>query len=557
MVRLLRASSLLGVTLLWAGCSSTPAVEYDGAASPPWDTAGSGGSGGSSAGSGVGSGGEAGAPVVDWGVPASPVGSFDVRILETKPENNNGPKLGRAPSLGALLRVDFPGECGAASGVAGAAGASGGVATPCVLRPDWAGKVLVTVQGSAPTAYEVTRVDRALILDTDGTRASIEGDVPLASAGAGGAGGQGATYFTTDRWQRFTFPLDAQGRVVPPVQAQAVQYLDLGNGQSTIGTKLSGNASLHADRTVPRAELIVGSSFSPPGLQFPWDPLTVRFDEPVVLPEPGDVIVTTPTDGSPVPSLIWRWAPTESDVPDSLFETFGATSYQGYWRGWDASPLDSTVRLGPFQDPSSNAGLGLEQKLTLAAPSPNAAPAHNFESDVSGMVLWGGASFEVTGCEPTVPPGLANTRCVRFTFDNAVCGLGDPAGLALRLEAPADVDLATLLLTARLRVDVGLPDAASVKLTQISAQVFWAGAQEPQYKELEVSPGSWVDVSKELDPPPVIEAPSVPPANPRDLAIVLRSGGLFATDACRQSVSPTVPTVITIESIAVGEGSAR
>ncbi|MCU0684383.1 MAG: hypothetical protein MUF34_19430 [Polyangiaceae bacterium] len=487
-------------------------------------------------------------------MPASPVGSFDVRILETKSEDSNGPKLGRAPSLGALLRVDFPSECDALSG---GGGASSAVATPCVLRPDWVGKVLVTVQGSAPTAYEATRVDRALILDTDGTRASVEGAVPLASAaGAAGASGQGATYFTTDRWQRFTFPLDAQGRVVPPVQAQAVQYIDLGNGQPTIGTKLSANASFLADRTAPRAEVVVGSSFSPPGLQFPWDPITVHFDEPIVLPEPGDVIVTTPVDGSAIPSLLWRWAPAESDVPDSLLKTFGATWYQGYWRGWDASPLDNTVRLGTFRDPSSNAGLGLEQKLKLAAPSPNAAPVHDFEGDVSGMVLWGGAAFDATGCEPAAP-GPANTRCVRFSFDNAACGLSEPAGLALRLEAPASVDPTALLLTARLRVDVAVPDTTSVKLTQISAQVLWAGAQKPQYKELEVSPGSWVDVSKELDPPPVIEPPSAPPTNPRDVAIVLRSGGLFSADACRQSVGSNLPTIITIESIAVSESSTR
>ncbi|HEU4536501.1 MAG TPA: hypothetical protein VFS00_20390, partial [Polyangiaceae bacterium] len=409
-------STFFGAALLLAGCAAEPA--YDGAvgAPSPNDQGAGGSGGGNSAGGGLGGGGGA-SPVIDWGVPASPVGSFDVRFLETK-SDGSGPKLVRAPSQDALLRIDFPTDCGGAGG-------SSAAATPCVLRPDWQGKVLVTVQGSAPTAYDVTREDRALVLETDSNRAYVEGAIPVAiAAGAGGADGQGTTYFTTDRWQRFSFPLDAQGRVVPPVQVQGVQYID--NGQQAAGVKLSANASLHADRTAPRAEMVVGSSFSPPGLQFPWDPLSLRFDEPVVLPEPGEVVVATPADGAASAPLLWRWSPQESSAPVSLLEAFGATLYQGYWRGWDTTPLDSTVRLGAFFDPSKNPGVGFVRELKLTAPAPSAAAAQDFEGE-PGVVLWGGAAFEAAGCEPSASADLANARCVRFTFQNAPCGLTEPA----------------------------------------------------------------------------------------------------------------------------------
>ncbi len=528
--------------LVAAACGGTAPLDSSTGDDDDDDTAGSGASGGSnnhgySGGPGAGGAGAG----VDWGQSAEPRGSFDVRFLEIAAEKGDGPRLDRSPSFERLVRVDFPETCGAVAGV-------DTDPTPCVLRPDWAGKVLVTVQGGAPTAYDVRLQDRLLILETKESQALVEGFAPSAG-GASGAGGAPAAYFTSDAWSRFAFQLDARNQVVPPVQAQALQLVYIGDGVQAFPVDLSARASFHADRTPPTASIAVGSSFSPPGAQFPWDPLTVAFDEPVVL-SPGEAVVATAADLSEIAPLVWRWSAEGAEgPPDYLAEAFGAVAYRGYWRGWDASPLESTVRLGAFRDPRGNPGAGVEAGLSLRLPAPHASPAQGFELAEPGakMVLWGDAARVGAGCE--------SGGCVAFTFDNVECGLTGASGVAFRLEAPAGADPSKLRLKARMRVDVANEGGApGGNLQHASLQIVRAGSEAPDVKEVQVvDTGRWVDVVKELEPPTEIVPPSLPPANPRDLAIVLRSGARYATQPCRKAAPAPLQTRISIDSILVEE----
>ncbi|HEU4412659.1 MAG TPA: hypothetical protein VFS43_45870 [Polyangiaceae bacterium] len=536
----MRHSSFL-LALLVAGCSATPPLD---AASGGPDYEGNGGA----AGSGVGGSGGAGAGGLyapDWGSPAAPSGSFDVRLLEVLPVESSGPKVDRSPSDGVLLRIDFPSDCGGDLGTESEINP-----VPCVLRLGFEGKVLVTAQGGVSAAYDVVRSENALILKTEGSRVLLE-DAVEANGGAGG--GTGQTYFASDRWSKFTFPLDARGQVVPPVLAEAGQTITTSDGLQ-IPVNLNGRASFHADRTAPQAELVVGSSFSPPGAQLPWDPVTVRFDEPIRV-EPLSAIFATP-EGQPAPSsLVWRWGVGEAAAPLPLVEAFGATWYRGYWRGWDTAPAASTVRLGPFRDSRGNSGEGFERPVTVFAPPANPSALIDFDTLADGdkVVLWGDAALVDDGCEAG--------RCLTFSFENVECGLAETSGFALRLRAPAGVDPSELQLEARVRVDAegaGGGGAPSGELKAFSAQLLWAGSEEPQYDQpLAPPPKGWGSVTTPLKPPVAPPPPATPPPNEGDLAVVIRSGGRYATEPCRKSAPAPVPTRVTIDSVAITLKLAR
>lgn len=543
MARRLRLSSFLLFGLLLAGCSGA-ADDTNAAGSPTG--AGGQGAGGASAGGGAGGSGSPGAAGagsgVDWGNAAEPVGSFDVRLLDVSTVNNIGPRLDHSPSQGALLRIDFPSDCGGASGVE-----SDRDPTPCVLRPDFKGKVLVTVQGGVSAAYDVLREDGALILFTDANRVYVEGAV---AAGATGAGGGGDAYFVSDRWSKFTFLLDARGQVVPPVLAQAGQTFTVGDSPPSFPIGLNGRASFHADRTAPKAELVVGSPFSPPGVQLPWDPIAVRFDEPVLI-EPREIIVATPVGQAQPAALVWRWATGEVPLPQPLIGAFGATWYRGYWPAWDPSPSDSAVRIGAFKDSRGNFGEGFERALKVVSPPANPAPGHDFNlaADDAKLVLWGGASIAAQGCEPD------SGRCLGFTFDNVECGLAETAGVALRLQAPAGGG-SELELKARVRVE--LLDGEGGGLDPLSVQILWAGAEAPQIEALEAGETRrWGTVAVSIGAPIAPAPPATPPANPDDIAVVFRSGGKYATEACRKGAPTPRTTRVTVDSIAIEPIPAR
>jgi hypothetical protein len=464
-------------------------------------------------------------------VPAAPSGSFDVRILQVTSDQSSGPRLERTPSRDALLRVDFPTDCGVGASAQPAVGD-----VPCVLRPDWRGKVLVTLRGGEPVAYEASRQDRALVLAKADNSVHVDDVVPVAGGVAGGA-----AYFVSDAWSQFVFPLNSLGQVVPPVQASALELIHVGGGQQAQAVNLEGRAGFVADATPPRAELVAGSSFTPPNAQFPWDPVVVHFDEPVVLDEPGSAIVTATTDGPPAAPLAWRWLAEEAPPPETLTASFGATTYRGYWPTWDASPAESVVTLGPFFDPSRNAGDGFQTPLTLVKPGAASSAVQTFDGlGAAKAALWGdGSDVSSSGCES---PGGG---CVRLAFDRATCAMRARAGVALRLLAPAEVT--ELRVRARVRVDENAGASLGDKSPQISLQAVWAGAETAQRAELRVDPGRWGDAVRPLDPP---SAPA-PGGGPREVAIVLRAGGLFAAEPCRGPAPPAVATVVTIDSVSL------
>jgi hypothetical protein len=544
MVGRLRHSSLVFLfALLGAGCSSTPPLKNSAADSGSGGRSGSGGGGvGGSGGSGGGSAGSAGLP--DWGERAAPTGSFDVRLLNVSPELSGGPKLDRSPSDEALLRFDFPTECASEFG-----DDFDVYATPCVLRSSYKGQVLVTAQGGASAPYDVELTEKELILSTGGDRVFLEGAVA-----AEGDGGEGETYFVSDRWSKFTFALDARGQVVPPVQAVALQTITLADGQQ-VPVELNADGSFHPDRTVPKAELVAGSSFSPPDARFPWDPVAIRFDEPVLL-APGLSIVTTPV-GAPFPAeLVWRLGTgdVEADPPADLVEAFGSTLYRGYWRGWDAVAPLNNVKLLSFEDASGNVGVGFERELAVRPPPPpSLLPSVDFELavDDAKVVLWGGAAIVTDGCE--------GERCLRFEFDNAECGATETAGAALRLQAPEVADRSTLRLQARVLVEADGPGGAPAgELKAFTVQVLWAGSEAFQYDQPATPPPrSWGFATTSLAPPVVPGPPATPPPNPNDVAVVLRSGNRNVTEPCRKSVPAPVRTRVTIDSIAIEPVSGR
>jgi hypothetical protein len=552
----LRRSPFLLLGLLAVACSST---ELDGASPNSDDDDGPGrsGSGGGFNAGGAGGGGGGGAnPTPDWGPSAEPVGSFDVRFLEISPVGNSGLGGDRAPSHGKLLRVDFPTACGAAGVDDDAFDV-----VPCVLRSDWQGKVLVTAQGGVSSAYSVVREANALVLQTNEDRVYLDGKASPSE----GAGGEGGAYFVSDKWSKFIFPLDKRGQVVPPVLAVALQTVAVDEAQPSTAT-LNGRASFKVDATPPKAALVAGSSFSPPDAQLPWDPLTIRFDEPVAI-EPAKAIITTP-DGSQAPaSLVWRWATSEAAqemLPaEPLDEEFGATWYRGYWRGWDVSPAQSTVKLGAFRDPRGNVGESLERGLKVVTPPPNSAAEYDFESaaDDAKLVVWGGAKATMVtqGCEAS---GL---RCLSLAFDNVECGMAETAGVALRLQAPKGADRASLQLRAR--VYVGVDDGGvneggaggaggSGQLNPLSIQIVWAGSAKPQQTEPQlVETNRWGNVTAAIESPS--DEPIVEPTNPDDVAVVVRAGGKFATDACQKVPAAPLPTRVLIDSIAIEPAPAR
>lgn len=554
MVGRLRHWCLFLCVTLGAACSSTPSI-------PSNDVAAGDDDGGSGAGPGVsgsgGSGGGAGGPIQpDWGQAALPVGSFDVRFVYVSSAMSSGPKLDGSPSDDALLRIDFPTDC------KGGADSEAEVnATPCVLRSDFKDKVLVTVQGGVTAAYDVQRTEKTLVLSTNGNRVVLEDAVVAQSPGAGGTGGsggavgaEGATYFASDRWSKFTFALNAQGQVVPPVQAEGLQTITVAAGQP-LAVALNGTASFHADSTAPKAELVVGSSFSPPGTQFPWDPLTIRFDEPIVL-DPASTVSAEPVEPAPPPPLVWQWDAGEAASTPSLIDAFGATWYRGFWRGWDTVPSQSEVRLGAFADARGNPGEGFVQRLDIKKPPPLfPLSTVDFEiaADDNKIVLWPEAPTATS--EATIKAeGCEGQRCLHLVFDNADCGLSGPPGVALRLRPPEGVDRSKLRLEARVRVDAGGTGggAPSGELQAFTVQALWAGSESFQYDPPATpAPRSWGFATTGLKPPAAAEPP------PNDIAIVLRAGGQYATEPCRKNAPAPVRTHVTIDSIAIKEIVAR
>jgi hypothetical protein len=288
---------------------------------------------------------------------------------------------------------------------------------------------------------------------------------------------------------------------------------------------LSGVGEFSPDATNPESKpLVEGSLGSAAGL-LPWEPLQVRFSEPL---RPSEALgrLSLRSGGS---SVAVAWGAMKEAGDGSV------SGLVGYRQGWDVEDgATALVLKDGFRDPAMNAGVGFEKNfLSVLVP----APKEGFAWGDGQQVLWGSAEA-ASGAE------CEGKAClVVGPFEVAPCGV-PASGAALRLPA--------------------LPAGAKVKLRYRVFQSqpgggLMEGASGPALLTVEVArPGKQVS-SSELSTPLVDKASTdsllpyvsswstalVPvPEGSGEVGLALRAGGLGGTKACSGSaVNKNVPAV--------------
>ena len=335
------------------------------------------------------------------------MGSYDLTFTTVTADTQGG-LFGTPPSKGHSFRVDLAVNKGATS-------------------------ALVTPRWGSPTYYDAKILSNSVVLEGKGT------------------------YFenyATDTWATITLARDGAGALSGAFTATGTEQASGGDVIATGNVTATG--TLTGDLLAPELRIDGQSQLGPDGALLPWDPIGLRFAEPVAGgTSPFSTFAISSNAGKSVPV---QWDPNPGIVAPYVGFIVGTA------RRSDFAPTGASTVAWPssLSDFAGHALAPVSQPLAFV-DLPVVAKQHSLDGDASTVATWGATALlgGLTGSDPACESG----GCAEIgVFSNGYC---QQQPTRLGLAARVDTNEATTI-TFRYRVfveDRGSPPYIPAALT--------------------------------------------------------------------------------------------
>lgn len=361
----------------------------------------------------------------------------------------------------------------------------------------------------------------------------------------------GSTGELTDTWQSIVLGLNDDGTLDGTVSASGQVFIESA-GEGWSGT-LQGSGSLNVDSTAPEAAILgpdptaalnVGNLPFMGSKLLPWEPVLVRFAEPVSFEQARSHSSVLDANDATLP-VTWMVHPKQNVAADGVILLAGVPT------SWAVSelPWNASVTAGYTDGTKLTGDAANASGVYLGLPT-NEASTELFSAPSDLDHFWGVTSLVA----PEAGVGICEDGgCVQIgPVPNVDCG-ADPSGIALRLAVPSGATVVkvryrllvegvagvapTLGGIAPLSIQVARQGQIPIRESVVATDVTDLGTQQSGYR----FGTAWT--TREV----------VLPEGSGDVGVAIRTGGSLADRTCLGGQDPTtaVNVELFVDSISV------